>query len=479
MPFEFVDNNAAIDGATRRRIRSHVAIGKNAGKTLMRPSRIKTNGREVGAKPIAAIVSIPRVVADARNVEVEESGGYSIERMIGDGLSVFSFPEQGSVKARTIVQNAFFFVTQPYQAGDLQTCVDTSEVPTSMWIQFMFLDEAFFHCAIATSVTARNNLVAQKDDPKESMRHLSQTFRLINERLSKNDAVSDETIAVVVILAQHERIRGRYREGLVHVGGLERMAQLRGGAAALSRYRPGLTQKMFKVDLEYALYQGTATRFSAEDIVPNSTALFGRSHDPEVNYGQALIDVIDPKLSEHLSANLRTLFIDMASLSRLMNDASAGARPRILPYIFLDTVILLGYRLIQVSPVSGPRRRFSPLEYAVHVGLAVYIVAFLRYLGFKATDVPLVFDLARSVVKNHVGSERVDREVILWILFVGQASAFREADNEWFVPKIAGTMRSLGIDSWEGVTKVLAKFPWVSDVHGKLGQALWYKSTLL
>lgn len=105
MPFEFVDNNAAIDRATRRRIRTHVATGKNVGRTLVRPSRTKAAVREAGARPTAAIVCVPRVVVDARNMEVEEEGGCEIERMVGDRLSVFSFPEQGSVKARRVVQS--------------------------------------------------------------------------------------------------------------------------------------------------------------------------------------------------------------------------------------------------------------------------------------------------------------------------------------------------------------------------------------
>lgn len=105
MPFQFVDNNTTIDHAARRRIRSHVATGKNAGRTVVRPSRTKAAVREAESRPVAAIVCVPRVVADARKMEVEEEeGGCAIERMIGDRLSVFSFPEQGSVKARGIVQ---------------------------------------------------------------------------------------------------------------------------------------------------------------------------------------------------------------------------------------------------------------------------------------------------------------------------------------------------------------------------------------
>lgn len=104
MPFEFVDNNAAIDRAARRRIRSHVAIGKNVGRTIVRPSRAKTDAREAESQSIAAIVCVPHVVADARNQEVVEEGSCAIERMVGDVLSVFSFPEQDSVRSRRVVQ---------------------------------------------------------------------------------------------------------------------------------------------------------------------------------------------------------------------------------------------------------------------------------------------------------------------------------------------------------------------------------------
>ena len=41
MQLEFIDNNSTGDEAVRRRIRSHVAIGRNAGKKLARPSRRK------------------------------------------------------------------------------------------------------------------------------------------------------------------------------------------------------------------------------------------------------------------------------------------------------------------------------------------------------------------------------------------------------------------------------------------------------
>jgi hypothetical protein len=85
-----------------------------------------------------------------------------------------------------------------------------------------------------------------QEDPKEAMHHLSLTFRLVNERLSGNNAVSDATIAVVVTLSHFERLQGQYRQGLVHLEGLHQMVKLRGGISQLARNKPGFVPKIFR-----------------------------------------------------------------------------------------------------------------------------------------------------------------------------------------------------------------------------------------
>jgi hypothetical protein len=106
MPFEFVDNNVAIDRTARRRIRSHVAMGRNAGRTLVRPSRRKAAGRG-GA--VVATFCIPRIVEDdSCSLGSKDEGVYAIERLVGNGLSVVSFPDQVDVKSRGLVQRGVY-----------------------------------------------------------------------------------------------------------------------------------------------------------------------------------------------------------------------------------------------------------------------------------------------------------------------------------------------------------------------------------
>jgi hypothetical protein len=96
------------------------------------------------------------------------------------------------------------------------------------------------------SVTVLNNLLIKQENPTEGLHHLSRAFNLVNERLSGNDALSDTTLAVVVAMAQYARLQGQYHQGAVHLEGLQRMIELRGGVSQLASSEPGLAQMIFK-----------------------------------------------------------------------------------------------------------------------------------------------------------------------------------------------------------------------------------------
>ncbi len=97
---------------------------------------------------------------------------------------------------------------------------------------------------MATSIVSLDNVATEKDDPVLAVRHLTQTCHLVNQRLSQADAVSDASMAVVVMMAQYERHRERYFKGLVHIEGLHQMVEMRGGISPLLRYKPSLGQKI-------------------------------------------------------------------------------------------------------------------------------------------------------------------------------------------------------------------------------------------
>jgi len=288
------------------------------------------------------------------------------------------------------------FISGSQYNPELSIALDATGSHTSMWVQFMFVDEACvccflalrlisnanidFHCVMAMCVTVLNSLLIKQEDPPEAIRHLSQTFRLF---------------------------------GLPN--GLRR-----------------------------------------EDENQKLPVLYSR-------------------LLRQMSADLQILLIDITDLAWLVNDASAKDRPKLNGFPFHDNLLLLGYRLIYTSPLGGPRP-ISHVENVVHLGLTAFIITFLRGFDRQIPDIPILADLARAAAQENFDNEQENQEVLLWTLFIGAASIFRQPHDAWLIPKTTRAMHALDLDTWEDVVRTLVKFPWVNAVHDKAGQALWHRS---
>lgn len=112
MELTFVSNNVATDNATRSKIRRQAAKGKNLGRKINRPSRIKlaaaasgvggdgSSSSSVGAphKPVTA--PILRAATDHERPssfsedELTSEEVMAIEPMIGDSISILNLPIQ-------------------------------------------------------------------------------------------------------------------------------------------------------------------------------------------------------------------------------------------------------------------------------------------------------------------------------------------------------------------------------------------------
>ena len=175
--------------------------------------------------------------------------------------------------------------------------------------------------------------------------------------------------------------------------------------------------------------------------------------------------------------DLQDITIDMIGVARILNDISSRLRQKVNYYIFHDTSILLGYRLIYISPLGGLHAS-SRLENIVHLGLAAFLMTFLRRLDHKISDMPLLSELARSAVQEESEYDKETQEILLWVLFIGKTSIFKPWDDTWLVPLITRTMRALGLCTWEDVHQILAKWPWVNTVHDKIGRRICESSAL-
>jgi hypothetical protein len=86
----------------------------------------------------------------------------------------------------------------------------------------------------------------EQDTSAVQIRHLCLALRLVNARLSSKDAVSNETLIAVLILGLYERYQGDFERGLVHLEGVRRMLDMRGGIREFAATGPSWARKVFR-----------------------------------------------------------------------------------------------------------------------------------------------------------------------------------------------------------------------------------------
>ncbi|KAL5001254.1 hypothetical protein BDV10DRAFT_13563 [Aspergillus recurvatus] len=471
MPFEFIDNNTAIDSMARRRIRTHAATGKNTNRTVSRPSKA------VALKGNAAIpFQVPEAIKKLRR---DSKVNAEVERPVTDGLR---FPISVPARSRGLVRQALFFFSGVRYNPELEGALESPDHMGSVWVRYLFLDEAYFHCSVATSILCSKNLVCET---AQGMYHIARTYRLVQERLmSEEEATSDMTIAILVVMSQYERLQGQYARGYIHVRGLRRMVELRGGIKQFDGECCGVIQKVLRADLEYALQLGSRTLFGSEGI--EFLRLCKGLCIDDGKRGELVANPeVDLFLREGLRASLWTAFSDTRSLAGLLNDAGAGYRQKLSAEEFHNTIMLLGYCLLHISPLdvsSEPDACFklgmSPHEEAIHLGLIAFLVTFLRGLDHRIADKPLLSHRLRLAIEKLLSSveggevSKIIKRVLIWTLFVGAVVVFKPSDDEWLIPTTNTAMNTLGLSSWKDVKQALAGFPWVDAVHDRTGIVL-------
>ncbi|KAJ0422776.1 hypothetical protein BJY00DRAFT_65680 [Aspergillus carlsbadensis] len=476
MPFEFIDNNAPIDRASRKRIRSRAATGKNANRTVTRSSKAHILKNPAAGTPFKAPTSLHKA---RENQQSQDDVIIEIGRPVDDGLE---FPIRVHPESRYLVREALFFFTNIRHNPQLDGALVNPDNMRSLWVRYFFQDEAYFHCSVATSILCSKNRV---DETAQGMRHIAHTYRIVQERLYGKEATSDMTIAILVIMSQYDRLQGQYMRGFIHVQGLYRMAQLRGGVVKLSRECWGIAQKILRADLEYALQLGSKTLFGDDGIEALCEMGFPYvGHGEQIDWGDG--SELDSFLTKSLRTELWAVFADMRRLGIMLNDASAGHRQKLDGVDCHCSILLLGYRLLNLNPLDEALgTAMSDLENVIHLSLLAFLVTFLTGLDHRILEKPLLSRRLRLGIKmlsasNDAGQQsQLVQRVIMWSLFVGSAAVFKYTEDEWLNPITQATMKTLGLYAWEDTKKALIGFPWVNALHDRAGIVLCSTQTLL
>ncbi|KAJ8124500.1 hypothetical protein O1611_g9140 [Lasiodiplodia mahajangana] len=466
MPIQFIDNSSIDKKKTRTLIRSHVAKGKNLGRTVHRPSR-HPKKRQVPASAVSTVESPSNKKPEVQNGKNLESS-LTIQRQLQEDLST-SLPFDVSRACRRLFHQFYNLVTVAPYPPELGKAVTPVKGPR-IFLQYAFIDEAFFHCIVAMSVAASTSPFITHQETTEAFFHLSRSLRLVNQRLAENGdvALSDTTLAVVIAMTQHERMLGYQNHALIHFEGLQRIITLRGGISTLVSDCPWVAQKAIRADFDFALQLGSPTRYSVE-YVPGKTTLDWLRQE----YRRAQNQSSDVSLLiACVSGNLQRVFEDISALAWLVNDSAIHGL-KIDEYQFHNVILLVGYHLLNLRPLNTPIEATDQLELSLHLGLAALMAIFFLPLSLK-TDIALLRSCISSAVMGQGYDDKDGQELLLWLLLTAKISVFRQADEDiWLIPKISQVATQLGLSTWDHVSQTIQKFPWVRDFANGTAQRLW------
>ncbi|KAF7160795.1 hypothetical protein CNMCM5623_006389 [Aspergillus felis] len=443
MALQFINQSpSGIGSSDRRLIRSHVMRGKNTGKQRRSTKKQKT-------------------VAELKHLLYPPKFGYVIPRQVlwGD-LCLTSFPQELDSESTALMHRWFFDISDALFPPQFCTKFD---IIKSIWVNYILADEAYFHSTLAISSSYVNFSQRKPAISPKTLHHISQAYALVNIKLSGPFSVSDSAIAAVVSLAIYQQIHHQPATGLVHLQGLYRMIQLRGGIARLMQEDRALALKPLRLDVELAMQNGTRTLFRSDEVPVHPVLC-----EPNVSGGHF------PSAAPWMPL----IMLDLFSFSRVLNDVERKHGLKLDPLDYMETVVSLLYRLVEISSLrqafTEPGGRYGEVTY---LAMLAFMTTLLPEFTRDGSSCPLLSDRLGRAMQDFcvTASESSDSDpaLLLWILFISGISVLNIKDCRWLSPLIAVTCERLELDSWAVIQQRLSQFPWIFALHEASGHRLW------
>ncbi|KAF6805076.1 hypothetical protein CMUS01_14709 [Colletotrichum musicola] len=250
----------------------------------------------------------------------------------------------------------------------------------------------------------------------------------------------------------------------MHVHGLDRMIELRGGIEVFADY-PDMAQKVYRGDLQFALHTGCQP-FYYYDGWP-AEVISDESHTHDKMTGP-LLEIFDDAPNA-----TRQLVGDVESFVETLRQAEKGSK--VAPHDFQGMVISVCYRLLRFQNLEG--HLFNVEQEACYTGLVAFASSLLLQFGRQRH---LRYDLLSRRLKQSLFGVEFDPQfppsATFWLLILGGISVFEAEEHDWLLPMISELRRRMGLRDWESARVELLRFSWIDAIHNAKGEALWAKS---
>ncbi|KAH7146898.1 hypothetical protein B0J13DRAFT_500784 [Dactylonectria estremocensis] len=282
--------------------------------------------------------------------------------------------------------------------------------------------------------------------------HAYRMIHELNKQLSDpNAALTDSTTIVVMALALIAESFGDVESAHMHVMGLKKIVDLRGGIESFASH-PLLQSKLHRIctGANLAFHQDAASFDSAFDssselarLKPSDASCFSRSRS----------------VVRTLERRLYAILKDVQDLSQLINDSHDSGH-KIREMSLEDLITYIQSRLLM--PEFEDNDIFPEL-------LRLSLLAFLTtiFWGFPGVkfEYPRLANQLRQACIAFTPSTAGESYLFAWALMVGATSVFRGPDQTWLLQRLRPLIRdSLG-RTWFEVKNNLRQVMWIDSIH--------------
>ncbi|KAJ4301484.1 hypothetical protein N0V90_003576 [Kalmusia sp. IMI 367209] len=437
----FFVNGTQHDRTAKRQMRRHVMIGKNAGRTLQRKSRPK----KLRCQPLTPPDEFSRDVQQLAQWDRRSKlGFYSPENIYSNVLAGLSFPVKLTPHFAEIISNFLLFIANKLYPVQLGISMDASKYT---WINVLMSDEA-----------------GEGEDSPKAIYHLSNSLTYVRERLDSGEALSDSTMGIVMSLITQEQVRKKQKAAKIHMDGLAKMIELRGGLESLEGSLPVLL-KACKTDIMFTLHHEDVPRFYRDKLPEIKANLEAMNIPFDRDSAQKQI--------QHPSLNPRFLdiLLDVINTSTLFNDLLSTHRVDL--YTFQEILVSICYRLFAFDAQRNTEK--PTIQDAYLVGLKLFMMSLFLQVGRqRLMEYDNMTCRLRGVLER--GALDGEDELKLWLLMMGGVWILDDVDAEWLVPMAKEQARRMGLSRWDEAYEVLRKYPWIEALHDESGRTVWERS---
>ncbi|KAF1964065.1 hypothetical protein BU23DRAFT_494060 [Bimuria novae-zelandiae CBS 107.79] len=466
-------NGAQIDRSTKRQMRRHMMMGKNAGKTVQRRSKKELAWKSFEGKDNQSkkeILQRGNRDLDAVTLPVNRIGRwaqahlhyYEPTSIYDNVLSGLAFPVELTPHFAEVISTYFLFISDKLYPVSLGISMESSKYT---WIRVLMADEAAFHCNIAQMQACNELFLGDGEDSPMAMYHLSKTLEHVQARLQSAEALSDSTMSLVMALITQEQVRHQHEAASIHMDGLVGMIQLRGGLASLEGCLPVLL-KACKTDLMYTLQREVAPRFHRDNMtaIKCTLASLHLPFDNETSHMLAQHSELDPRLQDVLG--------DVISTSTLFNDLPSTRKVDL--YLYQEIFVSILYRLHAIP--FHPNPNLPPtIGDAYHVGLTLFMMSLFLQHGRHRI---LQYSNVTRRLKDVLESMTLEQEDWLrfWLLMVEAVWVAEDEGTEWLVRMVGEQARKMGLETWKDARDAVLRYPWIGALHDEPGRLIWEKA---